>query len=399
MAEELKSLVEKINTAVTELRSEVDTKAAKDDVLTQEKFDRISGDVAKMGEQLQEMQAKAKRPKTDEQIAAENDELHAKAFDNFLRTGTMDGSHVKGHQAEIEVKAMSTDVAPDGGYVARPQLVEKIVGRVFETSPMRGVADVITAGAKSIEMFIDDDENDANHVGEGSASSDTDTAELGLKVITAHRYDAQPKITIELLEDAVLNMEQWLTNKSARKIGRKENTDFVNGNGVNKARGFLTYDAWSSAGVYERDKIEQVNLGASAALTAAGLIGLQGSLKEEYQQGAAWGMKRATFSAALQLKGSDQFHFSPVLLRDGQAEMTLLGKPVVFMDDMPAVGSNALSVVYADFAESYTIYDRSGLTVIRDPYTSKGFVRLYVSKRTGGDVTNYDGIKIGKVAA
>ena len=79
--------------------------------------------------------------------------------------------------------------------------------------------------------------------------------------------------------------------------------------------------------------------------------------------------------------------------------MQLLGKPVIFMDDMPAVAANALSVVYADFAQAYTILDRVGLQVLRDPFTNKGFVTYYTTQRVGGDVTSFDAIAIGKVAA
>ena len=168
---------------------------------------------------------------------------------------------------------------------------------------------------------------------------------------------------------------------------------------MNKPRGFLTYDAWAAAGVYERDKIEQINMGAAAALAADGLIEVQNSLKEAYQGNATWGMKRATFGKALQLKGNDSYFFSPVLLRDGQSSIQLLGKPVVFMDDMPAVAANALSVAYGDFRTGYTILDRVGLQVLRDPYTNKGFITYYTTQRVGGDVTNFDAIKIGKVAA
>ena len=139
-------------------------------------------------------------------------------------------------------------------------------------------------------------------------------------------------------------------------------------------------------------------IGTEAALTSDGLIGVQNALKEAYQPGAVWGMKRTTFGAALQLKGSDNYFFSPVLLRDGQASMQLLGKPVIFMDDMPAVASSALAIVYADFSQAYTIVDRVGLQVLRDPYSNKGFVTYYTTQRVGGDVTSFDAIAIGKVS-
>jgi HK97 family phage major capsid protein len=140
-------------------------------------------------------------------------------------------------------------------------------------------------------------------------------------------------------------------------------------------------------------------MGSAAVLNADGLISLQNSLKEEYQAGATFAMKRSTFGAALTLKGNDSYFFSPVLMRDGQSSLQLLGKSVVFMDDMPAVGANALAIAYADFSVAYTIIDRVGIQILRDPFSNKGFITYYTTQRIGGDVTSFDAISIGKVAA
>ena len=79
--------------------------------------------------------------------------------------------------------------------------------------------------------------------------------------------------------------------------------------------------------------------------------------------------------------------------------MRILQKPVTFFDDMAAVGASALSVAYADWRRAYTIMDRVGLQILRDPYTNKGFVTFYTYKRTGGDVTSFDAIKIMKYSS
>ena len=402
---EIKGLVEKINPTLVELRSEVDALKANapKDVVTEEKHQRMADDItAKMAE-MQSKQAKLeaalKRPGAEEAkgFDADMDAKHAAALREYMAYGKTDG--LKETREGIEIKAMSTDVNPDGGYLVRPELSNTIVTRIFETSPLRQVANIERTGAKSIDILIDDDEAGARWVGEGASSGQTDTPQLGQKVIAAHKIEADPRMTTEMIEDAYLDVEAWLSGKVADKFARTQNTAFVNGTGVGQPRGFLTYAAWAAAGTYERDKIEQINMGTADALNADGLIEVQNALKEAYQPGAVWGMKRTTFGAALQLKGSDNYFFSPVLLRDGQASMQLLGKPVIFMDDMPAVAAAALSVVYADFSVGYTILDRVGLQVLRDPFTNKGFVTYYTTQRVGGDVTNFDAVKIGKVAA
>jgi HK97 family phage major capsid protein len=329
---------------------------------------------------------------------AEAEAKHRDALREYMAYGTLPAGFKAGSEG-VEIKSMSTDVNPDGGYLVRPELSDTIVSRIFETSPLRGVANVEQTGSKSIDILIDDNEAAARWAGEGASGGETATPELGQKVIAAHKIEADPRMTTEMIEDSYLDIEAWLSGKVADKFARTQNTAFVLGDGVNKPRGFLTYAAQATSGTYERNKINQVAMGTADALNADGLIAVQNALKEAYQPGAVWGMKRTTFGAALQLKGADNYFFSPVLLANGQASMQLLGKPVVFMDDMPAVAANALSVVYADFSQAYTILDRVGLQVLRDPFTNKGFVTYYTTQRVGGDVTSFDAIAIGKVAA
>jgi HK97 family phage major capsid protein len=403
--QEIKGLVEKINPTLVELRSEIDglKASAPKDVVTEEKHNRMAADITAKMADLQAKQAKLEaamnRPGADDAkgVDAELDAKHRDAFRSYMAYGKTDG--LKETREGIEIKAMSTDVNPDGGYLVRPELSQTIVTRIFETSPLRQVANVERTGSKSIDILIDDQEAFARWVGEGASGGETNTPQLGQKVIAAHKIEADPRMTTEMIEDAYLDVEGWLAGKVADKFARTQNTAFVTGNGVGQPRGFLTYAAWAAAGVYERDKIEQINMGSADVLNADGLIEVQNALKEGYQGNAVWGMKRTTFGAALQLKGSDNYFFSPVLLANGQATIQLLGKPVVFMDDMPAVAAQALSVVYADFSMAYTIVDRVGLQVLRDPFTNKGFITYYTTQRVGGDVTSFDAIKIGKVAA
>ena len=403
--QEIKGLVEKINPTLVELRSEIDGLKASQpkDVVTEEKHKRMADEITAKVADLQAKQAKLEaainRPGADDAkgINAEVEAKHRDAFRAYMAYGKADG--LKETREGIEIKAMSTDVNPDGGYLVRPELSQTIVTRIFETSPLRQVANVERTGSKSIDILIDDQEAGARWVGEGASGGSTDTPQIGQKVIAAHKIEASPLMTTEMIEDAYLDVEGWLARKVADKFARTQNSTFVTGNGVGQPRGFLTYAAWASEGVYERDKIEQVNMGSAATLNADGLIKLQNSLKENYQGNAVFGMKRTTFGAALQLKGSDNYFFSPALLANGQASIQLLGRPVVFMDDMPAIAANALSVVYADFSMAYTILDRVGLQVLRDPFTNKGFVTYYTTQRVGGDVTSFDAIKIGKVAS
>jgi HK97 family phage major capsid protein len=389
---EIKGLIEKINPVLTQLRSDVDTVKGRD-VVDEAKFDRMAGEITARMEELQaknaKLEAKLNRPGVE---AGKPEYLaeHAKKFNDFMRNTAQDAKQT------LEVRAMSTTSQPDGGYLVRPELSATVISRVFETSPMRLAANVESGSAKSRDYLIDDNEAGSAWVAEGGTQSETDTPELGQKEIVAHTQRAMPSATWEMLADSYLDVEAWLAAKVSDKFARFENTAFISGNGVGKPRGILTYADQTTPGTYERDRIRQVRTGVAANVSADGFISQQNAIKEAYQPRAIWMMKRATFGEALKLKGADNYFFSPVLLRDGQASLQLLGKPVVFADDIPPVGAGNLCVAYGDFRAGYTIYDRVGLQIIRDPFVlaGSGRVRFVTYKRVGGDVTNFEAFNI-----
>lgn len=397
---EIKGLVEKVNEALVPLRTEVESlKASQRDVVTEAKFDKMAEQVTGSMEKLQAIEAKAAALEAAMQrgdFGAKGDaskELETKAaakLNTFLRE--------EGRNGMIEIKAMATDSQPDGGYLVMPELSATVVSRVFETSPIRLVANVEQTGAKSRTFLIDDDEGSAEWASEKAAATE-DTPDVGEKEIVTHNIRAKMNATADVLADAYVDLASWLVQKGSDKIARTENTAFFSGNGVARPRGLLTYANWASPGVYERDKIEQIASGAATALTADGLIDTQYALKEAYQAGATWLMKRATFGSVIKLKGSDNFYFGPMMLAEGVPTMQLLGKRVIFCDDMQAIGTGSnLAVAYGDFKRAYTILDRVGLQVLRDPYSAHPYTIFHLTRRTGGDVTNFDAVKLTKLS-
>ena len=75
---------------------------------------------------------------------------------------------------------------------------------------------------------------------------------------------------------------------------------------------------------------------------------------------------------------------------------TLLGYPVIEAEDMPTIAANSLSVAFGDFRRGYLVVDRTGMRVLRDPYSAKPYVLFYTTKRVGGGVQDFDAIKLLK---
>jgi len=372
----------------------------------------------KADEMLERMKAlEAEIVKGNAGIGAEITPAHEQEFYKYLRKGVhvpvevvqvyCEGVAQKSfiHADESKIAAYTKDLVegsnPAGGYFITPERSTQIMKRVFETSPMRSIANTVTTSSDSIEMIIDDDEVDCGWVGETESRAGTTTPEIGLLTIPVHELYAKPKASQRLLDDVGFDVEGWLQGKTTAKFSRTENTSFVTGNGSKKAKGFLAYAAWGAAGVYQRDALEQlVSTGTAGTVDEADdFITLQNMLIEEYQASAVFAMTRSSMADVMKLKDSQgRYLLDPHIFKDG-TDKILLNKPVVIMADMPEVVANSLSVAYGDFGEGYTIVDRFGIRVLRDPYSAKPNVEFYSTKRVGGAVTNFESIKIMKTKA
>lgn len=433
LVDEIKEIGEKLDnyaSAVTAAQKAADEAGEKTDILAKAVEENASKDAAEQAEKIQELQLKLDSvEKTAEYIEkavsriggasgdGEASEMEAKAAEQtarYLRTKEpMDADVVEAvvrgmceksfhgvpeHRKDAEIKTLIAGVNPQGGYFIRPERSATMIKRIFETSPVRNIANIETTASDSMEFVIDDDEaTSGGWVGETASRGNTDTPDIGLLTIPAHEQFAQPKATQKMLDDAGFDIESWLSRKVTSKMSRFENTAFVVGNGSQKPRGFLSLDAWAAAGTYERNAIEQISSGAAADFTGDGIKKLQNSLIEPYQASAVFTIKRASWENVITLKdGTGAYLLDPRSLKVGD-DLVLLGKRVIFMDDMPVVAADALAMTYGDFSAGYTIVDRIGFRVIRDEFTNKPFILFYTTKRTGGDVTNFESIKIQKL--
>lgn len=299
-----------------------------------------------------------------------------------------------------EIKALSVGSDPDGGFWITPDMSGRIVSLIRDTSPMRQVANVVTIGTDALEGVNDLDEATSGWVGETESRSETAAPKIGEWRIPVHEQYAEPRATQRLLDDALFNVEEYLAGKIADKLSRMENAAFVGGNGVKKPRGFLTYAAGTpSASAFS--VIERIPTGAAGAFAASNpgdaLITLVYSLKAAYRDNAVFMMKRQTLAEVRKLKdGNGNYLWQP----DFQSRQggTLMGFTVIEAEDMPAIAADSLSIAFGDFSAGYQIVDRMGIRVLRDSFTAKPFVKFYTTKRTGGDVTNFEAIKLLKFA-
>lgn len=385
------------NLASSEAVSDLDSKIAKMDEEFQKSLEKMDVAINRLGAEAEEKEV------TDPKYLAEMKKIH----NEILLTGNVSKEDEakflehcrKGYDmsmlSKAEVKELSTLVDPRGGFLVRPEVSAAIGKKIFETGVLRQLADSMVVNAGSWEEPYDGDEPDGGWVGEVETRSETNTNDIDLISIPVHELHASPYLTQKIIDDGTVDVEAWHQAKVTEKFGRLEATAFVSGDGVKRPKGILSYTAGDGF-----DKLEQVNLGNATLFTADGLIGLQNSLLEDFQANASWLSRRENVSDIRKLKAGDgHYLLSLASGLEGAFPMSLLGKPVRFDPNIPATGANALAIVYGDFKRGYLILDRIGIRVLRDPYTTKGKVIFYTTKRVGGGVRQFQALKIGKIAS
>ncbi len=359
------------------------------DVVLEEKVDRINRALSEQKAAMDRLALAARRPALAGEAPALSE--HKAAWNAYLRKGE------DGGLSRLEAKAMSVGADADGGYVAPPELDRMIDARLREVSPMRAIASVRTTGSTVFKKPISITAAGTGWVAETGARAQTSTPTLNmLEFPTAELY-ANLAATQTLLDDAFVNIEEWIAGEVEQAFSGQERAAFVNGDGSNKPKGFLAYDkaansaqAWGNLGY--------LATGAAGAFPAANaverLIDLVYAPKAEYRQNARFVMNRKTLAAVRKLKdANDSYIWQPA---DANSAATVLGYGVTELEDMPDIATDAFSIAFGDFARGYLIVDRAGVRVLRDPYTAKPYVQFYTTARVGGDAVHFEAIKFLK---
>ncbi|HEY0053517.1 MAG TPA: phage major capsid protein [Caulobacteraceae bacterium] len=385
---ELMGAFEAFKAANDERLDEIERKRA--DPLLEEKVARIDASLSLAQSRLERVASEGRRPALGGGSGAEPDERKS-AWDGYLKAG---------RELGLEFKAGLSE-GGSGGYVAPAQTERVIERRLQMSSPMRQICGVRTVGAGVFKKPVSTVGLTAGWAAETAARPETDPPTLSLLEFPAADLYASPAATQALLDDAFVDLDEWLAAEVEDAFAAQETEAFVNGDGTNKPKGFLAYEAVAE-GSHVWGKTGYVASGAAGAFAASNpvdkLIDLIYTPKARYRPGGRFVMNRKTLSSIRKFKDADGNYVWSAASQPG-APSTLLGYPVTEIEAMPDVAANSLSIAFGDFQKGYLIVDRAGVRVLRDPYSAKPYVLFYTTKRVGGGVQNFDAIKLMKFSA
>ena len=286
------------------------------------------------------------------------------------------------------MNALQVGTDSEGGYLVPDEYERTLVQGLEEENVLRSLCTVIQTSSGDRKIPLVASHGTASWVDEEATIPDSDDV-FGQISIGAHKVATMIKVSDELLQDSVFNIESYIASEFARRIGAAEEEAFITGNGTGKPTGLLHATNGAGIGVTTNGNTP----------TADEIFDLIHSIKSVYRKKAVFLLNDSTLKALRKLKdGQGQYLWQPGL-KEGQPD-TLLNYRLVTSPFMPEIDSGNKVILFGDF-KSYWIADRQGRSFQRlnELYAATGQVGFRATQRVDGRLVLAEAMKCLAVKA
>lgn len=277
----------------------------------------------------------------------------------------------------------------EGGYLVPDEFERTLIEALEEENVMRQLCNIVSTSSGDKKIPVVATKGTASWVEEEGSIPESDDAFAQVS-IGAFKLATMLKISEELLNDSVFNLESYIAREFARRIGAAEETAFITGNGSGKPAGILHATGGAQVGV---------TTASATAISMDEVMDLFYSLKTPYRRNAVFLMNDATVKVLRKLKdGSGQYLWQPSV-QAGQPD-TILNRPVKTTSAMPTVEAGAKVLAFGDFSY-YWIADRQGRSFQRlnELYAVTGQVGFRATQRVDGKLVLPESVKVLQMKA
>jgi len=372
-----------------ETRAKDDMRLSAEDDAT---YSRMEDDLTSLDKNIERMERLAKR-ESDLEMPV-NTPLTAKPGDKKpdVKKGIASDMYKNAFWNNIRQKRLNTELLnaleegelSEGGYLVPDEFERTLVQALNEETVIRQNAHIITTSSGTHKIPVVASHGEAAWMDEEDAFTESDDT-FGQVNLDAHKVGTLIRVSEELLNDAAFDLEGYIRGEFSRRIGDKEESAFLTGNGTHKPTGLLYGTGGAQVGL---------TAGSPNQVTADEVIDLFHSLKTPYRKKAIWVLNDSTVKYIRKLKdGSGQYLWQPGI-RDGEVN-TILGKPYFTSAFMPEMASEAKTILFGDLSY-YWIADRQGIVFKRlnELYAGTGQVGFLAYKRLDAKLVLPEAVKV-----
>ena len=285
--------------------------------------------------------------------------------------------------------ALQEGTDSEGGYIVPDEFENTLVEALEEENIFRKLAHVINTASGDRKIPVVASKGTASWVDEEGSITDSDDS-FSQVSIGAYKLGTLIKVSNELLNDSVFDLEAYISKEFARRIGNKEEDAFFNGDGTGKPIGIFNTTGGAEVGVTIAD---------SSKITADEVIDLFYSLKAPYRKNAVWVLNDSTVKAIRKLKDANgNYLWQPALTAN--TPDTLLGRPVYTSSFVPTIAASAKTIAFGDFSY-YWIADRQGriFKKLSELYAANDQTGFVATQRVDGKLILPEAIKVLEMKA
>ncbi len=278
------------------------------------------------------------------------------------------------------VNALQIGTDSEGGYLVPDEYESALIEKLHDENIIRQYATVIKSSNGDKKIPVVAGYGEATWTDEEAAYTESDDS-FGVITLGAHKLTSIIKVSEELLNDSVFDLEQYISKEFVRRMAAAEENAFINGTGTGRPTGILQ--------TAETGK----TTAAAAAITADEVIDLYHSLRSPYRKNAVFIANDSTVKAIRQLKDSNGMYLWQPGLKEGQPD-TLIGNRIISSAYMPEIGAGKKPILFGDISY-YWIADRQGRTFQRlnELYAATGQVGFRTFQRVDGKLTLSETVK------
>lgn len=372
----------------------LDSKRGTDGLLSAEDtatYDKMEADVVNLGKEIDRLERQAAldaelsrptaTPITNQPGATPNGSAKMGRATDEYKQAFWDNIRQRNYYDVRNALKIGTD--SEGGYLVPDEYEHTLVQALEEENIFRKLAKVIRTSNGDRKIPLVTAKGTASWMDEEGAFLESDD-EFGMTSISAYKLGTMIKVSDELLNDSVFDLQSYIAGEFGRRIGAKEEEAFFIGDGVGKPTGVFAAAGGGETGVTT----------AGAAIAFDDVMDLFYSLRAPYRKKAVWTLNDSTVKALRKLKDGNGNYIWQPSVQAGVPDL-ILNRPYHTSSYIPDLTAGNKVMAFGDFSY-YWIADRQGRSFKRlnELYAATGQVGFLASQRVDGKLILPEAVKI-----
>jgi len=369
----------------------LDSKRGADGLLSAEDtatYDKMEADVVALGKEIERLERQAaidaelarptSNPITNQPGSGAGDEKKTGRASDAYNRAFWDSIRDRGNHYELR-NTLTIGTDSEGGYLVPDEFERRLVDALKEENFFRSLATIIRTSSGDRKIPVVTGHGEAAWMDENGLYPESDDS-FGMTSIGAFKLGTAIKVSDELLNDSVFDLQAYIASEFSRRIGTKEEEAFLIGDGISKPTGLF-------------NTAENGVTTAGANITFDDVMDLYHSLRSPYRKKAVWLLNDTTVKALRKLKDGNGNYIWQPSVQIGQPDM-ILNRPYYTSSFVPDLTAGNKVMAFGDFSY-YWIADRQGRSFKRlnELYAANGQVGFLASQRVDGKLILPEAVK------